>query len=217
MVKEEGGGERRRGGAEGEGGGGGGGDGNNDDDDDDDPEGSGVEGGGRDGSGEESDEGDLKAEGELLQQHVHDAECGLQHYTDNLELLRGSCLLCRLLTGNGVGTEATGAVVHPLDACRTPNKYHFFDTKAQARQEGQRHFSFNWGGRAGWLSRYTACFGCGNFQNVCVRQRQGMGQCRYHDIVMPVCWAAYQREIWRKHTLPTLTKQSFSTELKYML
>ncbi len=202
MVGEEEGGEGGKGGEE---------DGDGDGDDDDDPKGPRVEGGDGDGSGEESDEGDLEAGGELLRQHVRDAERGLRRYTDNLELLKAGCLVCRLLSGDGMGTEAERAAMHPLDACRSPDKHRFFAAKAQARQEGLRRFSFGRGGRTGWLSKYTACFGCGNPQNVCTRQGQETGQCKYRDIVMPACWAAYQREIWRKRTLPALAERSFST------
>lgn len=125
------------------------GDHNDDADADDDLKGSRVAGADRDGSGKESDEGDLEAGGELLRQHVCDAEWGLQHYTDNLKLFKDRCLICWLLSGDCMGTGAEGSGMHPLDACRSVNKHHFFAAKGQARQEGQCRFSLGRGGRTG--------------------------------------------------------------------
>jgi len=34
---------------------------------------------------------------------------------------------------------------------------------------------------------------------------------------MPVCWGAYQREIWRGQVLKQLAGRDFQDELKYML
>ena len=70
-----------------------------------------------------------------------------KHYTANLELLKGSCLICRLLSGDNMGTEAEGTVMHTIDTCRSSNKYRFFGADA----------------RVGCPSKsYMACFGCGN-------------------------------------------------------
>jgi len=66
-----------------------------DSDGDGDLKGRRVEGKDGHGLGEESDKGDLGAGGKLLRQHKHDTERGLQRYTDNLELLKASCLIWR--------------------------------------------------------------------------------------------------------------------------
>ena len=168
-------------------------------------------------SSKESNQKNLKAGGQLLWQHIHNIKHGLQCYTVNLELLKNSCLICWLLSDDCADTEAEEVTMHVLEACWFINKHHFFEVKCQAMQREQCCFLSGQGRHTGWLTKYTACFECDNSQNVCMRQGQEMGQCKYHNIVMPACWTIFQWEIWCKHTLLGLAGQAFSEKKEYML
>ena len=165
----------------------------------------------------ESNQKNLEAEGQLLQQHIHDTKCDLQHYTVNLELLKSSCLICWLLFSNCTDTEAEEIIIHVLEACWFINKHHFFEIKHQTMQKEQCCFLSDWEEHTGWLTKYTACFECSNSQNVCMRQGQEMGQCKYCNIMMPACWVIFQWKIWCKHMLLSLAEQTFFREKEYML
>ena len=147
--------------------------------------------GSSDRSSKESNQKNLKVEGQLLWQHIHNIKCGLQCYIINLKLLKSSCLICWLLFSNCADTEAEEIIMHVLEACWFINKHHFFEIKHQTMQREQCHFLSDWEECTGWLTKYTACFECSNSQNVCMRQRQEMGQCKYHNIMMSVCWTAF--------------------------
>ena len=168
-------------------------------------------------SSKESNQKNLKAGGQLLWQHIHNTKHDLQCYIINLELLKSSCLICWLLFDNCADTEAEEAVMHALEACWFINKHCFFEIKCQTMQGEQCCFLSGQGGHTGWLTKYTACFEYDNSQNVCMRQGQEMRQCKYHNIVMSVCWATFQWRIWCKHTLLGLAGWAFSRKKEYML
>ena len=130
-----------------------------------------------DSSEKEPDPGSL-----LIQQHNSQTAQQLQHFTHGLDLLQGCCILCRFLD-NKRGEDAE----HSLDQCRSRFRREFLDAKKTAVQQGRSSGS-------GWLARYGACYRCGNMQAVC--SSQGQGNCKYKDLIMPLCWSVLHRGDW---------------------
>jgi hypothetical protein len=96
-------------------------------------------------------------------------------------------------------------VRHSLDQCRSPYKWQFIKAQQQGRKRG------------GWLARHAACYSCGNLQAIC--KKQGQGQCRFKDVIMPLCWGLLHKPEWREQVLrvtPTGLAAS-ADEGKYML
>ena len=66
---------------------------------------------------------DLEVGSRLLKQHVRDQERCLQRYIANLRLLKGSCLLCRLVDSADPSTlETVRGADHGLEKYRIVNK-----------------------------------------------------------------------------------------------
>ena len=134
------------------------------------------------GSGKDEEDGessseaeDLEAGAEMLRGHVRDEERGVQQYVRGLQALQGWCVICWLDREGGWKGPSQGAEAEPhsMDGCRNPQKYRFFDAKRTATTTGNQRFRGKGGRRQGWLMAYTACFQCGNPQNVCPQQGRG--------------------------------------------
>jgi hypothetical protein len=70
----------------------------------------------------------------------------------------------------------------------------FLTRKKQAQERGK--------GRGGWFCKFGSCYWCFNPQVVCDQQRPG--QCEFMDLVMPICWAVYQKCTWVQQYLEEL-------------
>ena len=96
---------------------------------------------GADKSESSSSAEDLLVGSRLLKQHVRDQERCLQRYIGNLKLLKGSCLLCRLVDSVDPSTlETVRGADHGLEKCRSVGKWRFFNSKRATIEEGQRRF-----------------------------------------------------------------------------
>jgi hypothetical protein len=141
--------------------------------------------------------------GKLLEQRTSTLARQLEYYQDRLNLLRGSCPICRLL-----GPVGSGGYWHTLDDCRSNSKRRFFQAKKEAIQAGKK--------RGGWLAEYGACFRCGNIQAAC--EQQGRDGCRHKDLIIPLCWALYYNLDWGDGLLQRISRgRRFSRESEYML
>lgn len=119
-----------------------------------------------------------------LRQHLRDEEYGRDRYIQRLHSLQGRCMICTLLR-SGVGE------MHLFSQCREVLKWRFFTAKRKIQDQQQS--------RGGWLKKYTACFRCGNPQEVCILGEEGapsQGECEFRDLVFPTAWALFhmQRE-----------------------
>ena len=141
----------------------------------------------------------------LIRQHNRQTAEQLQRFMHGLDILQGSCILCRFLDNKrGQSTE------HSLDQCGSIFRQDFFSAKKTAIQQG-RH------SRSGWLARYGACYSCGNIQAVC--PSQGQGTCKYKDLIMPLCWSVLHRKDWATKVLIGLPQGLLASrdEGRYML
>jgi len=100
-------------------------------------------------------EGELAGKGEEIDEQVRERETGnglvrehnrqsaveLARFIQGLELLRGSCVICRF-TGKVGKQEAE----HILDGCKSVNKWRFIQAKKKAQEQGRKI-------REGWLAR----------------------------------------------------------------
>ena len=92
---------------------------------------------GADESKSSSSAEDLSVGSRLLKQHVRDQERCLQRYIGNLKLLKGSCLLCRLVDSVDPSTlETVRGADHGLEKCRSVGKWRFFNSKRATIEEG---------------------------------------------------------------------------------
>ena len=139
----------------------------------------------------------------IVRRHIRDEAHGRERYVRRLEQFQGCCFICRLLDDAEIGPRGTW---HELDRCRHRRKQDFFKAKDAAVEEGKRG--------KGWLAAYTACFGCGNPQEVC--QAQGSGGCRFRDVVFPASWAFYHMRRPFGKTLEQWTGRPFPTEAGWM-
>ncbi|KAF1980547.1 hypothetical protein K402DRAFT_426145 [Aulographum hederae CBS 113979] len=121
----------------------------------------------------------------LLRKYTKQTAEDRERFIWGLELLDGSCVICRLL-----GDEKQAE--HTLDRCRSASKWRFFDAKKAVQKEARRV-------RKGWLSSFGACFGCGNVQSIC--GKQAGGGCRFKDVVMPLSWAVLYKADWKEKVL----------------
>ncbi|KAF1980591.1 hypothetical protein K402DRAFT_399285 [Aulographum hederae CBS 113979] len=139
-------------------------------------------------------------------QYTRHTATSRNRFIHGLELLRGSCVLCRLL-GNGRDTE------HTLDSCRSASKWDFFRAKKAAQEKAKTV-------RKGWLNEFGACFRCGNIQSIC--GNQGVGGCRYKDLVIPLAWGVLYKAGWKEKVLEEVDMgrglaAAARSELDYML
>jgi superfamily II DNA helicase RecQ len=136
---------------------------------------------------------------ELVRQHVRDAARGRERYIGRLEQFQGCCFICRLLGGGS-------SIWHDLERCPHRQRGDFFQAKRWALREGRA-------GR-GWLAAFTACFRCGNPQEVC--PAQGSGGCAFRDVVFPAAWAFFQLGRPFGQTVEAWTGRAFPDEARWM-
>jgi superfamily II DNA helicase RecQ len=141
----------------------------------------------------------------LIQQYNRQTAQQLQRFIHGLNLLQGSCILCRFLD-NKRGQN----IEHSLDQCGSRFRQGFLSAKTTAIQQGKRS-------RSGWLARFGACYSCGNIQAVC--SSQGQGNCKYKDLIMPLCWSILHRKDWATKVLIRLPQGLLASrnEGRYML
>jgi superfamily II DNA helicase RecQ len=142
--------------------------------------------------GEADDLADLRAGGEELRRKVQTQARQLADYIASLRAWRGICMICYHLPRAGSGQESHAR--HLLMACPHPRRFEFFDAKKQAQKQGQE--------RGGWFQPFSSCYRCFNPQVVC--DQQGQGRCEFADVVMPICWAVYQKRSWVRQYLGDL-------------
>jgi hypothetical protein len=135
----------------------------------------------------------------LRQDFVKDEVFG--RYERDLEIMRGCCLYCR----------AEGRVFnHTATACS--RRMHWIKAKQQAlrtRKEGGRE----------WIERFVVCWRCYQPQEICRvadPEVEEETECRFPDMVMPLCYGAYGRA-GRTRWLEQHFGKQFKTAQEYML
>ena len=99
----------------------------------------------------------------------------LERYEQNLELAVGCCLYCRV-----EGRPWTHAAM----------KCHRFGDWLDAKKSAQRR-------KKNWMPRMVVCWKCYQPQIICTKQVNGSGStqaCSFPDMVIPACFAGYNRE-----------------------
>jgi hypothetical protein len=93
-------------------------------------------------------------------------------------------------------------------ACSNRQRYRYFDTKREAQSHGQQ--------RGGWFTPFNSCYRCFNPHVVC--DQPGQGRCQFTDLVMPACWAVFQKPAWVAQYLGPLGGQHVADDKgAYML
>lgn len=120
---------------------------------------------------------DFTGPGEVLRQDCVRDEI-LERYERDLEIMRGCCLYCRV---EGKPFD------HPVLHC--PRRMHWIRAKQQAlrtrKQEGRE-----------WIEDYVVCWKCYQPQEICRvadPEVEDETECRFPDMVMPLCYGAYCR------------------------
>jgi superfamily II DNA or RNA helicase len=161
-----------------------------------------------DDADDDDDLADLRAGAELLHTKVQVQTRGLADYIVLLETWRGVCMLCYHLPRVGSGQAAHAH--HPFKDCPNPRKFQYLDAKRLATNRGREQ-------RGAWFKPFAACYLCYNPQVVCDKQTRG--RCEFQDIIMPVCWAIFQKRPWVEQHLAELggSPQEADSEAQYML
>ncbi|OJD23078.1 hypothetical protein ACJ73_05575 [Blastomyces percursus] len=134
----------------------------------------------------------LRAGAELLRTQTQGQACELADHIASLEAWQVMCMICYHLPRRASGQRTHAR--HPLGACANPKRFSYLDAKQKALSRGRA--------RGGWFPRFSSCYRCFNLQVVC--DQQGRGQCQFTDLVMPICWAVFQRKGWAKQYLSRL-------------
>lgn len=135
---------------------------------------------------------DLMTGQKLLYQQVREQTEQLESYTEALAAWRDVCMICYHLPGP---ESSQGSYTrHSLNQCINQRRFGYFNAKRVAQRQGQT--------RGGWFTRYSSCYRCFNPQTVC--EQQGRGQCEFADLVMPICWAVFQKRSWIAQNLDAL-------------
>ncbi|KAH1838771.1 hypothetical protein KXX55_005427 [Aspergillus fumigatus] len=142
--------------------------------------------------GDDNDLADLRAGGEELRRQVQSQARHWADYTAALKAWRGMCMICYHLPRPG--SRQASHAQHPLKACPNGKRFKFFDAKKQAQAQGKA--------RGGWFRKFGSCYWCFNPQVICDQQRPG--RCEFIDLVMPICWAVYQKATWVQQYLGEL-------------
>jgi len=137
--------------------------------------------------------------GEVLRQDQVQAQV-LDSYEQDLELVRGSCLYCRILRRKSS---------HLGQAC--PRRFDWIRAKKEALDVRKQQ------GRA-WIRPYIVCWKCYQPQELCrvADPEDEEVECRFPNIILPLCYGVYRRSgapAWFKEYF----SRSFSTELEYIL
>lgn len=116
-------------------------------------------------------------------------------------------MICYHLPRTGSGQP--GPSTHAFPACPNPEQFCYMNAKRHAAKQAQRQ-------RRGWFPRFITCWMCYNPQVVC--DQQGQSQCEYPDLVLPICWAIFQKRAWVEHYLGALGGRHVAhSEEQYML
>ncbi|KAL4995996.1 hypothetical protein BDV10DRAFT_173479 [Aspergillus recurvatus] len=151
---------------------------------------------------------DLRAGAELLRTQVQTHARGLADYIASLEAWRGICMICYHLPRVGSGQSAHAR--HTFRSCPNPQRFRYLDAKRRATGQAREE------PRGTLFQRFRACWMCYNPQVVCDRQRQS--PCEFPDIVLPACWAVFQKRPWVEQYLGMLGGcQVADSEERYML
>lgn len=144
-----------------------------------------------------------------LRAYNRDVALGRRQYIARLRAIRDRCMICMVL-GEGLITDV--AQRHPLQLCRHIQRGAFFKAKREAIQRQSS--------RGGWLKKFTACFQCGQPQEVCsygvtaelaehdqdAREIPSTeDRCQYRDTALPAAWALFHRSSWWGKTLGEIT------------
>jgi len=157
-------------------------------------------------SEDENDLQDLQAGAQLLHTRVQGQARGLADYIALLEAWQGVCMICYHLPRTASRMENHAR--HSLGACPNPQRFQYFTAKKAAQAQGRNH--------GGWFQQFNSCYRCFNPQGIC--DQQGQGQCRFSDLVMPICWAMFQKPAWRQQYLAQLDgSHVLDNEGAYML
>jgi hypothetical protein len=134
----------------------------------------------------------------LRQDHVRDQV--LDSYEQDLEIVLGSCLYCRVMGRR---------FLHAPHTCS--RRFHWINAKRDAlelrKHEGRE-----------WIQPYIACWDCYQPQDICrvADPDHEEVECRFPDMVMPLCYGVYRR-VGGHDWLREHFQRSFKTELEYML
>lgn len=155
---------------------------------------------------EEDDLQDLECGRDLLRGQIQQRAWGLADYQKGIELWRGVCMICYHLPRVASGQE--GHTRHSMEQCGNEQRYRYFDSKKQANAQGK--------GRGGWFSGYSSCYKCFQPQRIC--DPRWRGGCEFPDIVLPLCWAVFQKDGWAEEFLDELGGSAVKVdEVEYML
>lgn len=138
--------------------------------------------------------------GEVLRQDRIRDEV-ISRYERDLEIMSGCCLYCRV---EGRPFD------HAAGACS--RRMHWIRTKSKAYQTRKK------AGRE-WIKKHVACWMCYQPQSVCRvadPEVEEETNCRFPDMVMPLCYGAYCRP-GRTKWLQGHFQVSFHTEQDYIL
>lgn len=159
-----------------------------------------------DQGGEEEDVQDLECGRDMLRGRVRQQAWELADYQKGLELWRGVCMICYHLPRIASGQE--GHTRHGLDGCGNERRYEYFDAKKRANRAGQAS--------GGWFAGYSSCYRCFQPQVICDQRRKG--GCQFPDMVLPLCWAMFQKRGWAEAFLDGLGGGEVKgDEARYML
>jgi superfamily II DNA helicase RecQ len=114
-------------------------------------------------------------EAEMLRKR-REAYLELSEYEEDLIAAAGTCMLCR---------AAGEAWDHRFGLCQ--RRHEVFRARDRAKNAYRRR-------RRKWIQAYMACFWCYNPQAICQRadQEQEQAECRFSDIVLPLCYGIFQ-------------------------
>lgn len=149
---------------------------------------------------------DLECGRDLLRGQMQQQAWGLADYQKGIEMWRGVCMICYHLPRVASGQE--GHARHSMERCGNEARYRYFDSKKQANAHGK--------GRGGWFRGYSSCFQCFQPQKIC--DQRWRGGCEFPDLVLPLCWAVFQRGGWAEAFLNGLGGGAVKgDEIEYML
>ncbi|CAO3682570.1 unnamed protein product [Umbelopsis ramanniana] len=127
----------------------------------------------------------------------------LADYRASLGNWHGVCMFCKFFPDSASGQ--VGHTRHTLNDCRKQMKYKFFTAKNNAKVMP--------GGK--WFQDQCACFTCFNPKFICDKAKGD--KCDFPDLVLPICWAVFQKRQWVKDFLDQLGGEYVKTdEKKYM-
>ncbi|EFZ03297.2 tlh3 [Metarhizium robertsii ARSEF 23] len=130
----------------------------------------------------------------LRQARVHNEV--LRRFEEDLEIMRGCCLLCRVREGRPFDHSATSC----------GHRWPWIKAKKKVIQACEKE------GKQ-WMEDFTACFMCYLPQTICRRAdpeaepgvdgEEGLRECRFRDMIMPLCYGAFfqagLRALIKKH------------------